>query len=106
MKKIAIEIPIIKIETLCRKWKIKELSLFGSVLRDDFDPTKSDIDILIEFYPGTYWGLEIVDMKDELEKIFKRPVDFLNKKSIEKSHNPYRKKEILGSYEVIYEQAV
>ena len=43
-----IEIPLDKIEVFCRKWKIKELSLFGSVLREDFRPD-SDVDFLVTF---------------------------------------------------------
>lgn len=104
-KKYPIEIPINKIKDFCQKWKIKELALFGSVTRDDFDQSKSDIDVLVTFLPDQHWAWEIVTMKEELELIFNRRVDLLTKKAIESSKNPYRKKEILGSYEVIYEQA-
>ncbi len=104
MTKIAIDIPIEKIKKFCHKWRIKEFSFFGSVLRDDFDLNKSDIDILVTFFPDASWGWDIVTMRDELEEIFQRKVDFVEKEAIEKSKNPYRKKEILDSYEVIYEQ--
>ena len=104
-KKYPIEIPINKIKDFCQKWKIKELALFGSVTRDDFDQKKSDVDVLITFLPDQHWAWEIVTMKEELELIFNKPVDLLTKKAIENSKNPYRKKEILESYEVIYEQA-
>ena len=104
-KKYPIEIPIDKIKDFCKKWKVKEFALFGSVIRDDFDSSKSDIDVLITFFPGQNWAWEIVTIKEELEDIFNRPVDLITKKAIENSKNPYRKKEILESYEVIYEQA-
>lgn len=105
MKNIAINLPIKEIESFCQRWKVKELSLFGSVLRDDFNPQKSDIDVLIDFLPDAHWGWDIVTIKDELEQLFNRPVDLVSKRAIEKSRNPYRKQEILNSYEVIYEQA-
>jgi len=105
MKDLKIKIPTKEIGSFCKKWNIKELALFGSVLRDDFDLKKSDIDILIEFLPGVYWGWKLAEMKRELEALFNRPVDFVSKRAIERSRNPYRKKEILSSYEVIYEQA-
>jgi predicted nucleotidyltransferase len=100
-----IEIPFDKIEAFCKKWKIKEFSFFGSVLRDDFDPQKSDLDILYLFSDDALWGFEIVEMKEELEEIFNRRVDFVSKQAIENSKNPYRKQQILDSYEVIYEQS-
>ncbi|MDD4975687.1 MAG: nucleotidyltransferase domain-containing protein [Bacteriovorax sp.] len=103
--KYPIEIPIDKIKDFCQKWKVKEFSLFGSVIRDDFSPEKSDVDVLITFFPEQVLGWDIVDMKEELETIFNRKVDMVNKEVIEKSHNPYRKKSILEHYEVIYEQA-
>lgn len=93
------------IKSLCQKWKIKELALFGSVLRDDFDPSKSDIDVLITFEDRTSIGWEFAQIKTELEEIFGRSVDVVSKKALERSRNPFRKDTILKSYEVIYEQA-
>ena len=100
-----IEIPLEKITAFCKKWKISELALFGSVLRSDFDQKNSDIDVLITFIPGHSWGWEIVTMKEELEIIFNRPIDLVTKSAIENSKNPYRKKEILESYQVVYDEA-
>ena len=94
-----------KLQDFCRKWKIQELSIFGSAVRDDFDPACSDVDVLYTFCPEARWGWEIVDIKDELEKIFGRPVDFVSKQAIKNSHNPYRKKNILSSYKVLYAKA-
>lgn len=104
MKNLQINFPLEKIKKFCKTWKVKEFSLFGSVLRDDFDPVTSDIDILIEFFPDAKWGWDIVNMHEELALIFNRKVDVLSKDSVERSRNPIRKKAILDSYEVIYEQ--
>jgi predicted nucleotidyltransferase len=93
-----------QIKKFCIKWKVTELALFGSVIRNDFDPIKSDVDVLITFEENHSWGWEIVTMKEELEEIFKRPVDLVSKRAIENSKNPYRKNEILNSYEIIYDQ--
>ncbi len=106
MKKLAINLPLEKIEVFCLKWKIKEFSVFGSILREDFDPVKSDIDILVSYDETSVISLfEMVEMKEELEIIFNRPVDLVSKKGIEESRNPYRKKAILEHYEVIYGKA-
>ncbi|HOE10893.1 MAG TPA: nucleotidyltransferase family protein [bacterium] len=83
----------------CRKWRIRELSIFGSALRDDFGP-ESDLDFLVSFEPGAKWSLlDIVDMKDELEARYGRPVDLIEKEAL---RNPWRKREILGTRKVIY----
>jgi predicted nucleotidyltransferase len=83
----------------CRKWHVRELSLFGSALRDDFRPD-SDLDFLISFEPGARTSLfDIVDMKDELESNFGRKVDLVVKEGL---RNPFRKREILRTHEVIY----
>ena len=104
MGKAAMNLPRDKIAKICRKWQIKELALFGSVLRDDFNPENSDIDVLITFSPEASIGWEIVDVKDDLEAVFKRRVDLVEKDAVAKSKNPQRRKEILNSYEIVYEQ--
>jgi len=91
------------IAPFCRYWKIKEFSVFGSYLRDDFTP-QSDIDILIDLPPNHGMGLfELVQMKEELERMLGRIVDLLTKKAILKSKNSIRRDEILKSHKVIYE---
>ena len=73
--------------------------MFGSVLRDDFRPD-SDIDVLVSIDPKAHIGLfELIDMKLELEKMFKRPVDLVEKEGL---RNPYRRSEILSTAQVIY----
>ena len=103
--RIAIDVPTSAIAAFCRKWQIQELALFGSVLGDDFDPDRSDVDVLYSFQPGVSTGWEIFRMKEELEAIFNRKVDLVSKKAIQKSNNPYRKQDILSSYKAIHEQA-
>ena len=102
--KIAIDLPSHDIASFCRKWQIRELALFGSVLSDDFDPEHSDIDVLYSFQPGVAVGWDIFRMKEELEAIFNRSVDLVRKEAVQKSNNPYRQQEILESYEVIHAQ--
>jgi len=82
-----INIPKAKIEDFCRRWKIKEFALFGSVLRD-FRPD-SDIDVLVSFEPdGGIIFDNRVEMLDELAKIFGREVDLVEKDTI---RNPFRR---------------
>ena len=102
MAETAVEIPRDKIIDFCRRWKITEFALFGSVLRDDFRPT-SDIDVLVSFAPDGDWGLfDHVDMQDELKSIFDRDVDLVSRRGIERSRNHLRRKAILDSAEVLY----
>ncbi len=96
---VCIEIDKEKIAAFCRKWKITEFSLFGSVLRDDFRPD-SDIDVLVTFAEDAPWSLfDLVKMEDELKEMFGRDVDFVEKKAL---HNPFRRYHILRNREVIY----
>jgi len=99
MRQPGITIPQEEIGRFCRKWKICEMALFGSVLSDDFRP-ESDIDVLVTFEEDAGWGLfDIVDMTDELTSIFGRKVDLVEKDSLK---NPFRKRAILAANEVIY----
>ncbi|MBE9193235.1 nucleotidyltransferase domain-containing protein [Gloeocapsopsis crepidinum LEGE 06123] len=99
----AIALPKAAIAQFCQRWKVEEFYLFGSVLRNDFRPD-SDIDVMVQFAPDAHWGFEIVEMKQELEAMFRRKVDFLTKKSIEQSENWIRRKEILGTARLVYAQ--
>ena len=93
------EISADKIEAFCQRWKIVEFALFGSVLRDDFRPD-SDVDVVVELAEDAPWSLfEWVDMIDELKAIFGREIDLVEKTAIT---NPFRRKAILGSREVLY----
>lgn len=99
---LAIALPHQLIHEFCDHWQITELSLFGSVLRDDFRPD-SDIDILVAFAPTTNWGLlEHTQMQQELEAIFGRAIDLISKRAIERSSNWIRRQEILSTAQTIY----
>jgi predicted nucleotidyltransferase len=97
-----ITIPRDKLADFCRRWKIMEFALFGSVLRDDFRPD-SDIDVLVTFAPDARWGLfALYDMEQELKSLFGREVDLLTRRGVEMSRNPIRRKAILQSAQVIH----
>jgi len=90
------------IAEFCRKWKIVEFALFGSVLRDDFRPD-SDVDVLVTFSSDSDWGVEhLLDMKEELEALFGRSVDLVEKRLVEESRNYIRRKHILSHMESVY----
>ena len=92
-------IPRKRIAEFCKRWNITEFSLFGSVLREDFRPD-SDVDVLVSIDPKAHIGLfELAEMGLELEEMFKRPVDLVEKEGL---RNPYRRSEILNTAKVIY----
>ncbi|MEI8015185.1 MAG: nucleotidyltransferase domain-containing protein [Nitrospira sp.] len=100
--KIQIMVPKDRITAFCQKWKITELALFGSVLREDFRPD-SDVDVLVTFSPDSDWGVDhLLDMKEELETLFGRVVDLVEKRLVEESRNYIRRKHILSHMEAVY----
>lgn len=97
-----IEIPYEEIAAFCRKWRITELALFGSVLRDDFR-TDSDVDVLVSFRPDVGWSLfDHARMLEELEALFGRPVDLVSRLEIERSKNWIRQRQILETAQTLY----
>lgn len=89
-----------RIADFCRKWKIIRMAFFGSVLRQDFRPD-SDVDVMVAFNPDSQWSLfDVVDMKLELEKMFKRDVDIVEDGTIK---NPIKLRCINENLEVVYE---
>jgi predicted nucleotidyltransferase len=102
MAEIRIDVPENQIVEFCHRWNVTELSLFGSVMRDDFQPG-SDVDFLVSFAPDAHWSLlDLVTMQDELQEIFGREVDLIERKAIEKSENYLRRRYILQNARVIY----
>ncbi len=78
IRELAIPIPHEEIAAFCRKWGIKRLSFFGSIVRDDFDPERSDVDVLVELRPDTKArGLAFFGAEIELSEIFGRKVGLL-----------------------------
>ena len=98
-----LKIPKKNIAEFCTRWKIAELSLFGSALRDDFGPD-SDVDVLVSFHPDARHTLfDMVRMQAELKEILGREVDLVSRRGIEGSRNYLRRSEIIKSAEVFYE---
>ena len=98
-----IEIPHDEIADFCQRWRVRKLSLFGSVIRDDFTP-ESDVDVLVEFEPGARVGLAFITMQDELSDILGRQVDLGAFEGVKESRNWLLKAEILDSAQVVYER--
>lgn len=99
-----------QISDFCQRWKVLELALFGSVLREDFR-SDSDVDMLVTFAPDAEWSLlDHVQMEEELGSIIEpapglirgRKVDLISRRAIERSKNWIRRQEILKTAEVIY----
>ena len=91
-----------RLERFCRRWKVAELALFGSILRDDFGPD-SDVDVLVSFHPEADWSLfDRVDMQEELAGIMGRKVDLVSRRGIERSSNWIRRKAILENARPLY----
>jgi len=95
-----LEIPQDKIAEFCRKHHIKKLALFGSVLRDDFQP-ESDVDVLVEFEPGHIPGLAFFSMQEELAEILGKKVDLNTPQCLSK----YYRDEVLAEAEVQFDQS-
>ena len=88
-----------QLAAFCRRWKVQELALFGSVLRSDFRPD-SDVDVLVTFAPNAAWSVfDLVTMKEELEDLFGRPVDLVEQAGL---RDPFRRHAILKHQKVLY----
>jgi predicted nucleotidyltransferase len=91
-----------ELEAACQTYAVRRLEVFGSAARDDFEPTKSDLDFLVEFTrPGPmnafrqFFGFQIA-----LEDLFARHVDLIEMSCI---RNPYLRSEINKDREVVYD---
>jgi predicted nucleotidyltransferase len=101
---IASEISVdqVALARICRRHGVAKLSVFGSALRGDFDPDRSDVDLLVEFAPGVSKGLfKLVTMQDELEHLFGREVDLITPGSLSK----YFRNDVLSAAVVLYDAA-
>ena len=97
-----LRLPTRGLAAFCRRWKIEELAIFGSALREDFGP-ESDVDLLARFAPDAQWSLlDHVRMEDELAALLGRPVDLVCRDAVEQSRNWIRREAILSSARVIY----
>lgn len=84
---------------LCHSWRVTELALFGSTARGDSRPD-SDVDLLVTFEESAPWStLDLVDMRDEFTRLFGRPVDLIEERTV---RNPYRRASMLRDKSVLY----
>jgi len=103
-EQLKIDLPLEAIAGVCAKYGVSELAVFGSVLRDDFDAARSDVDFLVRFINNDAgdWGGKYMDMQEELEALLGRKVDLVSWRGIEESSNPYRRGHILRHARRIY----
>ena len=102
---LKITVPYDEIEVFCEKWGLTKMEVFGSAIRDDFNPETSDVDLLISNPQNPTVGISLFDevrMCDELAEIFGYKVDLVWRVSVETHYNERRKKSILGRTETIY----
>ena len=90
-----------KLSNLCAIYGVKRLELLGSASRSDFDRDKSDLDFLIEFAESHSTGAfdRYFGLKEELERLFQRPVDLVEIKAIK---NPYFRQAIERDKVLVY----
>ncbi len=89
-----------RMKEFCRKWIIKLMALFGSVLRDDFRPD-SDVDVMVSFAPDIDWSsYDYFALLDEIKDLFQRPVDVVHEEAI---RNPIKNRCMHEHMEIIYE---
>jgi uncharacterized protein len=98
-KKLQLPIDSGRLESLCEKWQVRQLAVFGSRARNDFTP-QSDIDLMVEFRAGAQLGtLDLVTMQDEFEELLGSAVDLVEKGTV---RNPYRLASIERDLAVVY----
>ena len=94
---VRIDIDRERLAEFCRRHRIRKLSLFGSVLREDFG-AESDVDVLVEFDPSHVPGLAFLSMEEELSQILGRKVDLNTRGFL----SPYFRDRVLSEAEVQY----
>ncbi len=95
----SLPVPMKEIAAFCKRHDIVELALFGSAARGELVPD-SDVDVMATFSPDARWDLyDYVQMQDELEQIFHRPVDLVEKGTVA---NPFRYRTIMRDLTVVY----
>lgn len=94
-----IDIPAHELAEVCRRWRIAELAVSGSVVRDDAGP-ESDIDLLVSFEAGDHWStLDLARLIIELENLLGRKVDLVEERSLK---NPFKRRAILEDRRILY----
>ena len=92
-----------KLAEVCRRFGVRRLEVFGSAVREDFDPAKSDFDFIVSFAdktPGTYAD-RYFDFAAAIEKLLGRRIDLLTERSI---RNPYFRREVEAARQIVYDE--
>jgi len=91
----------IAIGHLCTSLAVRDLRVFGSAVTDDFDPSRSDLDVLVEFFDPSAPGIadRFMNLAEGLESIFHRPVDLVTKQAIK---NPIFRQTVEQSSQPLY----
>ena len=91
------------LETLCQRFQVKKLEVFGSVVTQKFDADHSDLDFIVTFADEEFGTLadRYFTFADALERLFQRPVDLLTERSL---RNPYFIEEVNRTRQKVYEQ--
>lgn len=93
-----LNIPMGPIENLCREYKVAELAVFGSAVRDDFR-SDSDIDLLVTFQPEAKIGLiGFIGLQQQLQEVLGRNVDLVSRRGLK----PLIRDEVLSSARLLY----
>lgn len=105
-EQLRIDLPLEAIARICQAHGVSELAVFGSALREDFDPARSDVDFLVRFIDNDAgaWGAKTMEMREAFEALLGRKVDVVSWRGIEQSTNPYRRNHILKHARRLYEQ--
>jgi predicted nucleotidyltransferase len=98
---LALDIDREQLTSLCRRYHVAKLELFGSRAQGTASPD-SDVDLIVTFQDGRTPGLGFVTFAEALEAIFDRPVDLLVRDTVERDENPIRRRSILSQVEEIY----
>jgi len=94
----SVHLPMEKIREICRRYHVRELSVFGSAVRGDFRPD-SDVDVLVDFDPNGHVSLlDMIRMERELGELIGRETDLVSKAGL----NPLIRDEVISSSEVLY----
>jgi uncharacterized protein len=98
-----LELPYDRLAEFCTRWNVQRLSVFGSVLRENFS-SQSDVDFLVEFTPSAIPSLwEQMAMEAELAQMLGRSVDMVDRAALDESRNWIRRQEILSTARVVYD---
>jgi predicted nucleotidyltransferase len=98
-----VENHLLEIAGLCRQFGIRRLAVFGSSATEEFDPRRSDVDFLVEFYPGTDFGpwlRKLTDLKTALQNLLHLPVDVVTTAALE---NPHFRREAERTMRTVYD---